>query len=619
MNSTDNCCTCPAEHTENPKLQKLKMRVQEITQTAIHHEFDRWIDEEKQSSFSEPDLADTGVQCEFNRENASTGKHSSLNDLQQELQGLLGQMRCFELKMRTLQMPELDLPKVDNHLILQDAACGFAAAVVPHPVDPSSSMFEKKEKRQDDAALLQGFSQTAEEVRNLEDTFAKRRYPQWIAKVIMPLMEMIKEMPTEPQRTGPLARVVDAKWFELFSMVVILCNGIWIAVQTNMAIDTVGKPLPQWVGLLDSSFTLFYLGEILMKLAVHRLLFFICEGWRWNVLDFILVVLGVVDFALSNEEDSFNPVFLRITRLIRITRVFRMFRLLRFFDELRLLLKCIIGSFLALVWSLVTIFSITMLFAIILVQQVLEFLNSDTGFAMMSTSTVQDLLAAFGSVEHATLSLFKAMSGGNDWDVYFRLLSVTGIVAPAVFLSFMIFIWVAMANIITSLYVDKAMKLAQPDLQELLFNKHKEDIESACELRSLFSSLDTNGNGSLSFDEFMKCMSDYKVRSYFEMRGLAVKDAEMFFHMLSAVSDDAEVDIDTFVGGCMKMKGLALNIDLLSLHYEIRGMNQAQKRTSEQSMREIHKVSATLSQMLAGHYEAWAGRSSSNAKYKLSL
>jgi len=450
----------------------------------------------------------------------------------------------------------------------------------------------------------------------------QKKYPHWIAPVIVPCSEWIKKFGNEPEPADPIRKCVETGCFEPICLIVIVCNVLWVIFETNMRIYNVGKGEPSYVFVVNTLFTSMFAVEIVLKLLAHRLYFFINDSWNWNLLDFGLVALGLIDLVLST---SINPIHLRIVRLVRVFKIVRVFRLMRGFTELRLLLKCIAGSFVHLLWSLVMLALFTTMYAVILVQNISAFLDSSAG-AKLASADKSKLLECFGSVEISTLSLLKSISGGQDWDDYFSILQVTGFVCPLLFLCFLLFIWLAMANIITSLYVEKAMKLAQPDVQELLSTKQKEDLDCAHELRALFSRLDATGNGSLSHDEFMKCMDDYKVKEYFEMRGLAFKDTEIFFRLLSSLSEDSEVNVDTFVGGCLKMKGLALNVDLLSLQYELRGMYQSQKKVNDQSLKEIRQISHILNGTLASgcgsklhKFRRNFGASQRQKKYTISL
>ena len=57
-----------------------------------------------------------------------------------------------------------------------------------------------------------------------------------------------------------------------------------------------------------------------------------------------------------------------------------------------------------------------------------------------------------------------------------------------------------------------------------------------------------------------------------------IKDAEMFYRMLTTVARRDEVDIRTFVAGCMGMRGTASSIDLHALSFELKIMHLTQRR-----------------------------------------
>merc|ERR1712176_1078437 len=44
----------------------------------------------------------------------------------------------------------------------------------------------------------------------------------------------------------------------------------------------------------------------------------------------------------------------------------------------------------------------------------------------------------------------------------------------------------------------------------------------------------------------------------------------MFFTMLTSISEGDEVDLSTFIMGCLRMKGLATSIDLHTLSFEMK-------------------------------------------------
>jgi len=415
-----------------------------------------------------------------------------------------------------------------------------------------------------------------------------------------PVGDLIRwlERQKEPDRPGILARIVTSKRFESFCLMIIVVNLFFTFHETNSAMADQSLQKAWDMQMAEILFTAFYTFEIIAKIWVHRSYFFLCGDVRWNLLDFALVVLALIDLLveqLMRSPGMTNAIFMRLLRLLRTAKIFRIVRLLRFFSELRLIMTCIVGSAGSLFWSVVMLTGFAVIVSIVLVQHLTAFLidNSET----VDPDNRRNIEQYFGSVQASTLSLFKAMGGGNDWDFYVKELEKTGPFNTAIFIAFMLFVWLSMANIITSLYVEKALKAAQPDVEELLFSKHKEDFAAASELKTMFNKMDVDGNGSLSREEFEKCMADFKISSYFEMRGLAIKDAEMFSKMLIAMGETDEIDIGSFVGGCLKMKGVAMNIDLVMLHYEVKLMHRAQRKQFDALQSEL----SILMEGITGH------------------
>jgi len=82
------------------------------------------------------------------------------------------------------------------------------------------------------------------------------------------------------------------------------------------------------------------------------------------------------------------------------------------------------------------------------------------------------------------------------------------------------------------------MKLAQPDMDQILLTKYKEYIESATELNSLFEEMDFNESGTINLEEFEACMEDFCFSMHFQIKGLDIHDCRMFFRMLTLTVGD---------------------------------------------------------------------------------
>merc|ERR1719405_461561 len=86
---------------------------------------------------------------------------------------------------------------------------------------------------------------------------------------------------------------------------------------------------------------------------------------------------------------------------------------MRFFHELRVIMHSLVASFTTLLWTLLMWIVIEYMFALVFMQAVTSYLSQDT-----HDDTVKaNLLKYWGTVLFSMESLFKAATGGTDWEV----------------------------------------------------------------------------------------------------------------------------------------------------------------------------------------------------------
>merc|ERR1712151_274418 len=89
------------------------------------------------------------------------------------------------------------------------------------------------------------------------------------------------------------------------------------------------------------------------------------------------------------------------------------------------------------------------------------------------------------------------------------------------------------------------------------------------ELKEIFNEADTDGSGSLTWEEFGYHLQDPRVQAYLATLELDVSEARGVFDMLDFKGVE-EVSVEDFVAGCMKLKGHAKSIDVCTILYENR-------------------------------------------------
>merc|ERR1719487_359608 len=99
------------------------------------------------------------------------------------------------------------------------------------------------------------------------------------------------------------------------------------------------------------------------------------------------------------------------------------------------------------------------------------------------------------------MMLFNTVTGG-DWAIPYKVASASGSLTSTIFVFFVVFFTVGVWNIVASVFIENTMKMACPDREEELLQKHRQDLADTRELMKICAVADTDLNGSMSVDEF---------------------------------------------------------------------------------------------------------------------
>merc|ERR1712217_287423 len=172
-----------------------------------------------------------------------------------------------------------------------------------------------------------------------------------------------------------------------------------------------------------------------------------------------------------------------------------------------------------------------------------------------------------------------------------------GWLSTLAFSLFLLFWFVAVWNIVTSLFIEKVLSMAQEDIEDQMIRKHQKDMIDAVELKDIISLADTDHSGTLTRDEFIAFMNDPKLRCFFEFRGLNTKDILSFFEMMTSVTCETELPISAFVVGCIGMRGVASAMDLQAVGFDIKVLTRLHQEfsgTVNQTFAELKEALNTL-------------------------
>eukprot|EP00913_Durusdinium_trenchii_P020424 g19188.t1 len=313
----------------------------------------------------------------------------------------------------------------------------------------------------------------------------------------------------EPPRHGRIYDVVESRWFRFLSAFIITVNAAVVTWLTDWSLSNDGKNNPPGFEFVDLAFLFFYFVEVVLRITVSKGFFFVNDNAAWNIFDLSLVVFSTLDTWTCSA-------------MFKFAKILRTIRIISFVRELSMMLesfrKCIVAMF----WGLVLLMFLLYVFALIFAQ------GEELG--PMEQEMMTD---SFGSVGASMLSLYLSVTGGNDWSMYYAVMVQIGSFYPAVFLSYTFFFIFALFNILTGVFVERAITW-------FICDRWSKDA-----------------SGKITKSEFINDMKDDRIVSYMHSLGLEMHDAEHFFDIIAD-----HFDIDTFIEHSMAMKGSATALDM---------------------------------------------------------
>lgn len=256
---------------------------------------------------------------------------------------------------------------------------------------------------------------------------------------------------------------------------------------------------------------------------------------------------------------------LRILRLLRVIRVTRSPRVIRFICELRVMVLSLTGSLKSLAWAIVLIMIILLVFGVCITDGVIAYCVSSQSMGAEST---KEMRRYFGTVPAATLSLYMAMSGGDDWANLMRAIDPLPWEYKLLLLSFTSFAILALLNVVTAVFVNTAIQRSKNDREMAVQQEMENESELIAIIQEVFMELDTNHSGALSFEEFERHIDDDKIIAFLRSREIDVRQIRTLFHLLDT-DQTGDVDMEEFVAGILRLKGGATTLDMAVLNYQL--------------------------------------------------
>ncbi|CEM30911.1 unnamed protein product [Vitrella brassicaformis CCMP3155] len=331
---------------------------------------------------------------------------------------------------------------------------------------------------------------------------------------------------------------------------VILLNAIFMGVQIDYMPENVKlQDRLEWY-FIENCFLLVYVFEMCSRLYFERMSYF-QDGW--NLLDFTLVTLAVLDTWVmetvravnsSEEGGKVNLRLLSTLRIARMLRLVRLVRLLRVFKELWLIVEGFVKSLSTLGW--VTL----LLFLFIYICAILTTMMLGQPARESNNAYLDDL---FGYVPRSMFTLFTALTLDGWSNDISRPVMEKDPLFSLFFIFFLMVTTFGLLNIVVGVIVENTLTLSKGNEETLRKRAEKEEQRILASLHQLFSRVDVSNDGHLTQEEFREALKDGLIRRRLHQLHLPADEVEQLFHMLDR-DGDGMLSVSEFVGGILKVK-----------------------------------------------------------------
>jgi len=233
----------------------------------------------------------------------------------------------------------------------------------------------------------------------------------------------------EPEHMSCCRNILHRKAFVGLTSLVIFSHAMFVTMVSDWELRHAGESQPISFAVGEMAFLSFYTIELGLKLEAYRAYFFLHHSAAWNIFDLVLVVFSIADLLwwavrIQERDRGGNMTFMRVFRLLKIAKILRTIRVIRVFRELSMLLESFKMCFISMFWGLVLLIFLLYIFALVIVHGMCEYLSN--GDVDLGSDVVKQVRENFGSVWLTMLSLYMAVTGGNDWSLYFNVVRGAG-------------------------------------------------------------------------------------------------------------------------------------------------------------------------------------------------
>lgn len=340
--------------------------------------------------------------------------------------------------------------------------------------------------------------------------------------------------------TGIFGQLAKNKVFEGVTIFVILLNAIGIGWDADYSArfekdDNLFEG-PVYFAVMECFFCTYFTFEILIRFFAYRIIWH-CLIDAWFVFDSVLVAMMIIETLVLPFVGSGGPLAqLSILRLLRLLRITRMAKLMRAFPQLMMIVKGIAAATRAVVWTFILLLIISFAWAILFTNEYHQGHLTDAEVKALEEDDPDLIMELFGSMGKSMLSLLVMGTILDDITACTNQIRATE--NMWMLLAFILYVLLnsfMMMNMLVGILVEvvgntadgEKARMAEDHVKETMFN--------------IFQSMDKDGSGIVSREEFMEMKRDKKVMTSLEELEIQDQQFDKYVELLFKPDDTGDI------------------------------------------------------------------------------
>jgi len=252
-------------------------------------------------------------------------------------------------------------------------------------------------------------------------------------------------------------------------------------------------------------------------------------------------------------------------RLVRLMKVFRVVRVMKFCRSLRVLIGAVAASMGALMWSMILLFSLGLVGAMLFAHMVTPYIEDDRYDLELRLF----LWGRFGTWFRAMFTIFEITMAPGGFLAYRRLHEEVSPTLGAFLIVYVAAVTFAVVRIITAIFLKETLSATQRDDCRILELKQRDREDYAARLGKM---LDAEGSLDLmNIEEFHACLKFPQMREWLADVEVTSTEADRLFYALDE-EGTGEIAFMEFIAALLKMDGPPKTADSVLLFTECRSI-----------------------------------------------